>query len=148
MAINVTISKDFGVGKAQAMAKARMTEVIMNALKAECGEENVKMVRTGGFSNKVNEIGVKMGTITDDGFEYDFVCTVNPIIKGHKDRKVGRNLVEGAVFDSIVEEYEAWSAENEEKARIKAENKAKKIAADKKAREKKQAEKKNETAED
>lgn len=135
MAINVTISKDFGIGKAQAMAKARMTEVIMNALKAEFGEEETRMVRTGGFSNKVNEIGVKMGTITEDGFEYDFVCTVNPIIKGHKDRKVGRNLVEGTVFDTIVEEYENWVKENEEKAKIKAENKAKKIAADKKARE-------------
>lgn len=135
MAINVTITKEFGIGKAQAMAKARMIEVITNALKAEFGDEWVRMVRTGGFSAKVNEIGVRMGTLTEDGFEYDFVCTINPIIKGHKDRKVGRNLVEGTVFDAIVEEYEKWSAENEEKARIKAENKAKKIAADKKARE-------------
>jgi hypothetical protein len=65
---NVVITKDFGTGKANAQAKAELTELIMNALVAEFGEENVAMIRTGGTS-QVNEIGVRMGTITDaDGF--------------------------------------------------------------------------------
>ena len=43
---NVVITKDFGTGKANAQAKAELTELIMNALIAELGEENVAMIRT------------------------------------------------------------------------------------------------------
>ena len=43
---NVIITKDFGTDKANAQAKAELTELIMNALIAELGEENVAMIRT------------------------------------------------------------------------------------------------------
>ena len=69
---NIIITKDFGTGKANAQAKAELTKIIMDALTQAFGEDNVAMVRTGG-STQVNEIGVRMGTITDmNGYEYDF----------------------------------------------------------------------------
>ena len=133
--MNVTITKDFGTGKANAQAKANLTELIMNALIAEFGEENVAMVRTGGTS-QVNEIGVRIGTITDaDGFTYDFCATINPTIKGFKERVTKRYTVEAFDFDSArqayVDDVTAKAQEKEAKAKARAE----KIERDKKARE-------------
>ena len=135
--MNVTITKDFGTGKANAQAKANLTELIMNALIAEFGEENVAMVRTGGTS-QVNEIGVRIGTITDaDGFTYDFCATINPTIKGFKERVTKRYTVEAFDFDSArqayVDDVTAKAQEKEAKAKARAE----KIERDKKAREEK-----------
>lgn len=134
---NVVITKDFGTGKANAQAKAELTEIIMNALIAEFGEENVAMVRTGGTS-QVNEIGVRIGTITDtDGFTYDFCATINPTIKGFKERVTKRYTVEAFDFETAKQAYgddvTAKTQEKEAKARTKAE----KIERDKKAREEK-----------
>ena len=135
--MNVTITKDFGTGKANAQAKANLTELIMNALITEFGEENVAMVRTGGTS-QVNEIGVRIGTITDaDGFTYDFCATINPTIKGFKERVTKRYTVEAFDFDSArqayVDDVTAKAQEKEAKAKARAE----KIERDKKAREEK-----------
>ena len=135
--MNVTITKDFGTGKANAQAKANLTELIMNALITEFGEENVAMVRTGGTS-QVNEIGVRIGTITDaDGFTYDFCATINPTIKGFKERVTKRYTVEAFDFDSArqayVDDVTAKTQEKEAKAKARAE----KIERDKKAREEK-----------
>ena len=143
--MNVTITKDFGTGKANAQAKANLTELIMNALIAEFGEENVAMVRTGGTS-QVNEIGVRIGTITDaDGFTYDFCATINPTIKGFKDRVTKRYTVEAFDFETAkqayVDDVTAKTQEKEAKAKAKAE----KIERDKKAREEKKLAKENET---
>ena len=135
--MNVTITKDFGTGKANAQAKANLTELIMNALIAEFGEENVAMVRTGGTS-QVNEIGVRIGTITDaDGFTYDFCATINPTIKGFKERVTKRYTVEAFDFETAkqayVDDVTAKAQEKEAKAKARAE----KIERDKKAREEK-----------
>ena len=143
--MNVTITKDFGTGKANAQAKANLTELIMNALIAEFGEENVAMVRTGGTS-QVNEIGVRIGTITDtDGFTYDFCATINPTIKGFKDRVTKRYTVEAFDFETAkqayVDDVTAKTQEKEAKAKARAE----KIERDKKAREEKKLAKENET---
>lgn len=143
--MNVTITKDFGTGKANAQAKANLTELIMNALIAEFGEENVAMVRTGGTS-QVNEIGVRIGTITDtDGFTYDFCATINPIIKGFKERVTKRYTVEAFDFETAkqayVDDVTAKTKEKEAKAKAKAE----KIERDKKAREEKKLAKEKET---
>ena len=135
--MNVTITKDFGTGKANAQAKANLTELIMNALIAEFGEENVAMVRTGGTS-QVNEIGVRIGTITDaDGFTYDFCATINPTIKGFKERVTKRYTVEAFDFDSARQAYvdDVTAKAQEKKAKAKA--RAEKIERDKKAREEK-----------
>ena len=133
--MNVTITKDFGTGKANAQAKAVLTEIITKALVEVFGEENVAMIRTGGTS-QVNEIGVRMGTITDaDGFSYDFCATVNPTIKGFKERVTKRYTVEAFDFDSVRQAYiDDTTAKTEEKE-AKSEAKAKKTAKDKTERE-------------
>lgn len=137
--MNVTITKDFGTGKANAQAKAMLTEIITKALVEAFGEENVAMVRTGGTS-QVNEIGVRMGTITDaDGFSYDFCATVNPTIKGFKERVTKRYTVEAFDFDSARQAYIDDTMTKAEEKKAKAEAKAKKIAEDKAKREKAKA---------
>ena len=129
--MNVTITKDFGTGKANAQAKAMLTEIITKALVEAFGEENVAMVRTGGTS-QVNEIGVRMGTITDaDGFSYDFCATVNPTIKGFKERVTKRYTVEAFDFDSARQAYIDDTTAKAEEKKAKAEAKAKKTAKDK-----------------
>ena len=135
--MNVTITKDFGTGKANAQAKATLTEIITKALVEAFGEENVAMVRTGGTS-QVNEIGVRMGTITDaDGFSYDFCATVNPTIKGFKERVTKRYTVEAFDFDSAKQAYIDDTTEKAEGKEAKAKAKTEKIERDKKAREEK-----------
>ena len=129
--MNVKITKDFGTGKANAQAKAMLTEIITKALVEAFGEENVAMVRTGGTS-QVNEIGVRMGTITDaDGFSYDFCATVNPTIKGFKERVTKRYTVEAFDFDSARQAYIDDTTAKVEEKKAKAEAKAKKTAKDK-----------------
>ena len=135
--MNVTITKDFGTGKANAQAKAVLTEIITKALVEVFGKENVAMIRTGGTS-QVNEIGVRMGTITDaNGFSYDFCATVNPTIKNYKERVTKRYTVEAFDFETAkqayVDDVTAKTQEKEAKAKAKAE----KIERDKKAREEK-----------
>ena len=133
--MNVTITKDFGTGKANAQAKAVLTEIITKALVEVFGEENVAMIRTGGTS-QVNEIGVRMGTITDaDGFSYDFCATVNPTIKGFKERVTKRYTVEAFDFDSVRQAYIDDTTAKAEEKEAKAEAKAKKTAKDKTERE-------------
>ena len=133
--MNVTITKDFGTGKANAQAMAMLTEIITKALVEAFGEENVAMVRTGGTS-QVNEIGVRMGTITDaDGFSYDFCATVNPTIKGFKERVTKRYTVEAFDFDSARQAYIDDTTAKAEEKKAKAEAKAKKTAKDKAERE-------------
>ena len=142
---NIVITKDFGTGKANVQAKAELTELIMNALIAKFGEENVAMIRTGGTS-QVNEIGVRIGAITDaDGFTYDFCATINPTIKGFKERVTKRYTVEAFDFETAkqayVDDVTAKTQEKEAKAKAKAE----KIERDKKAREEKKLSKEKET---
>lgn len=129
--MNYVITKDFGTGKASADLKARISEIIMNALIAELGEDNVKMVRTG-TSTEVNEIGIRAGSITDiDGFEYEFCATVNPTVKSFKEKVTKRYTVEPFDFDSAAEKYNAYVENNRIEAEKKAQKKAEKIARDK-----------------
>lgn len=129
--MNYVITKDFGTGKASADLKAKISEIIMNALIAELGEDNVKMVRTG-TSTEVNEIGIRAGSITDlDGFEYEFCATVNPTVKSFKEKITKRYTVEPFDFDSAAEKYNAYVENNRIEAEKKAQKKAEKIARDK-----------------
>ena len=132
--MNYTITKDFGTGKANADRKARLTEIVTNALIAEFGEDNVKMVRTG-TSTEVNEIGIRAGVITDiDGMEYDFCATINPTVKSFKEKVTKRYTVEPFDFDTAAEKYTDYVEANRIEAEKKAQRKAEKIARDKAAR--------------
>lgn len=132
--MNYTITKDFGTGKANADLKARLTEIVTNALITEFGEDNVKMVRTG-TSTEVNEIGIRAGVITDiDGMEYDFCATINPTVKSFKEKVTKRYTVEPFDFDTAAEKYTDYIEANRIEAEKKAQKKAEKIARDKAAR--------------
>lgn len=132
--MNYTITKDFGTGKANADLKARLTKIVTNALVAEFGEDNVKMVRTG-TSTEVNEIGIRAGVITDiDGMEYDFCATINPTVKSFKEKVTKRYTVEPFDFDTAAEKYTDYIEANRIEAEKKAQRKAEKIARDKAAR--------------
>ena len=132
--MNYTITKDFGTGKANADLKARLIEIVTNALVAEFGEDNVKMVRTG-TSTEVNEIGIRAGVITDiDGMEYDFCATINPTVKSFKEKVTKRYTVEPFDFDTAAEKYTDYVEANRIEAEKKAQRKEEKIARDKAAR--------------
>ena len=128
---NYTITKDFGTGKANTQAKAELVEIITKALAEYYGEDNVAMVRTG-TSTQTNEIGVRIGTLTDiDGFEYDFCATINPTIKGHKEKVTKRYTVAPFDFEMAKQTYIDHIEDKERTARENAEKKAKKIERDK-----------------
>ena len=128
---NYTITKDFGTGKANTQAKAELVEIITKALAEHYGEDNVAMVRTG-TSTQTNEIGVRIGTLTDiDGFEYDFCATINPTIKGHKEKVTKHYTVAPFDFEMAKQTYIDHIEDKERTARENAEKKAKKIERDK-----------------
>ena len=128
---NYTITKDFGTGKANTQAKAELVEIITKALAEHYGEDNVAMVRIG-TSTQTNEIGVRIGTLTDiDGFEYDFCATINPTIKGHKEKVTKRYTVAPFDFEMAKQAYIDHIEDKERTARENAEKKAKKIERDK-----------------
>ena len=122
-----TVTKDFGITKVSAKAKADVNGIIMDALVAAYGQENVKMVRMGS-STETNAIGVRVGELIEDGFSYELCLTVESTVKSHKDKVTKRYTVEAFDFDSATEKYEKYVDEKIERERDKAEKKTKDIA--------------------
>lgn len=122
-----TVTKDFGITKVSAKVKADVNGIIMDALIAAYGQDNVKMVRMGS-STETNAIGVRVGELIEDGFSYELCLTIDSTVKSHKDKVTKRYTVEAFDFDSAVERYENYIEEKEEKEREKAEKKTKDIA--------------------
>lgn len=131
--MNYTISKDFGTGKMNAEIKERLTQIIIDALSNEFGGDNVAMVRTG-TSTGVNEIGVKVGEVSENGFVYEVCATVNPTVKSYKEKVTKRYTVEAFDFESAKQRYFDYVTEVESKRIENAKRKADKIARDKAAR--------------
>lgn len=122
-----TVTKDFGITKISAKAKADVNQIIMNALAEAYGEDNVKKVRVGS-STETNSIGVRVGELIEDGFSYELCLTVDSTVKSHKDKVTKRYTVEAFDFDSAVVKYENYIYEKAQAEREKAEKKAKDIA--------------------
>ena len=122
-----TVTKDFGITKVSAKAKADVNRIIMNALAEAYGEDNVKMVRVGS-STETNSIGVRVGELIDCGFSYELCLTVDSTVKSHKDKVTKRYTVEAFDFDSAVERYNNHIEEKAQAEREKVEKKAKDIA--------------------
>jgi len=126
------ISAQNGIGKISSVVKETMVNKIMDFLKEEYGNDNVAMVRTG-TSSEVNEIGVKVGTLVDEGFDYDLCMTVNATIKSHKDKFTKRYTVPAFDFEYSKENYENYMREKKEKELEKETKKAeRKTSAQKK----------------
>jgi len=136
----INITKDYGIGKANADIKKWALDVIQKAFSAERGAENVKMVRTGN-SSQVNELAIKCAIINKDGFEYEGCITINPTVKAIEEKVTKKGTIEPFDFESAVEEYENYIQEQAEKTVKKEKEKAAKIAKDKERREKAKAEK-------
>lgn len=136
--IQAEVTKTNGVSTIKTDVKARITEVLMNALAAEFGPEAVAMVRTGN-TTKVNEIGVIVGEATNEGETAPIVVTVNPTVKEFAARKTDKRSYEPFDFSAAKAAYEIYVDEKEAKAAEAAEKKAKKIAADEAARAKAKA---------
>jgi len=126
---NFKITKDMGITKINATAKAEVNTIVTNALVAAFGEDNVAMVRTGG-SSAVNVLAVRVGTLTDaDGYEHDLCVTVDATVKSYKEKVTKKYTVEAFDFDAAKDRYDEYltipKVEQAEKTAKKAVTKAK-----------------------
>lgn len=133
----VTLTKEYGIGKANADLKARVFSIIEKALKEE-GLEPM-WVRNGNKSSEVNELAVVAQTIIKDGMSYDHCVCINPTVKSIEDKVVKGNVVPAFDIISANENYNLWVEEKTEKEEKKKKEKADKIAKDTARREKAKA---------
>ena len=126
-----TISKNTTANSIKTEVKATVVEFLINALKENYGEDNVKMLRTGKNS-KTNEIGFIFGEATDENGEVNpIVITLNPSVKEFSNHTSDKGKVyEPFDFFAAAADYEDYLAEKAEKAEIAAKNKAEKAAKD------------------
>ena len=120
----------------KSMVRTDFLNVLLAAVRAEYGEENVKQVDS-------SEYGVIVGTTNVEGSPNEIVVTISPTIKDWKDRQLKSGLKPQYILADAASEYIDRKAEKEaEKAAEKAAREARK----KKAAEEKAA-KKNEKVE-
>ena len=132
--MNFTISKDNSIAKIKSEAKASVTDMLIEKLSEVFGAENVGMVRVGNSTNKSNEIGVRLGTVTEGSETYDICATVNATAKEFVDRKTSKKTYTAFDFDAARQEYEDYLNDKAVKESEKAAAKAKKIEKDTAAR--------------
>ena len=119
----------------KAQARADVMDVIVNALKAEYGDDNVAKVGS-------NEYGVIVGQVTDkDGFPQDVVTTLKPTVKEWEDRKTDKRVYEKYILSDVAKAYKMEVKEKEEKKEQERKAREAKKAKDKAEREKAKAEK-------
>ena len=122
------ITKDMGITKINATAKAEVNTIVTNALVAAFGEDNVAMVRTGG-SSAVNVLAVRVGILTDaDGYERDLCVTVDATVKSYKEKVTKKYTVEAFDFDAAKDRYDEYLTDKAVEQAEKAEKTAKKAA--------------------
>lgn len=126
---NYTITKENGITKISASAKAEVSTIVTEALSTAFGAENVAMVRTSG-SSPSNVLAVRVGTLTDeDGFSHDLCVTLDATVKSYKEKVTKRYTVEAFDFDACREAYEDYltdkATKQAEAEALKAERKAK-----------------------
>ena len=131
--MNFTMSKDNSIAKIKAEAKVSVTDMLLEKL-SEIGAENVGMVRVGNSTSKSNEIGVRLGTVTEGSETYDICATVNATAKEFVDRKTSKKTYAAFDFDAARQEYEDYLDDKAAKESEKAAAKAKKIEKDTAAR--------------
>lgn len=134
--MNFVETKDYSCTKIKAEAKTWATEAIITALAEILGAENVGMIRTGTSTSKKNEIGAVIGTVEVDGAEVPIAVTINVTAKPYTDAPAtAKRQYDAFDFIAARQAYDDYVANKETEAAEKAQAKAAKIAADKKARE-------------
>ena len=137
------ITKDMGITKINATAKAEVNTIVTNALIAAFGEDNVAMVRTGG-SSAVNVLAVRVGILTDaDGYERYLCVTVDATVKSYKEKVTKKYTVEAFDFGAAKERYDEYLTDKAVEQAEKAKQKAKLAEQLAKAAEKREAAKAN-----
>ena len=135
-----TVDKNTTATKIRLSAKAEYVEKLLEILRAEYGEENVAMVRTGN-TTKVNEIAVLADVVTENGTEKGLVFTVNPVVRPWNDVTNKRGTTPAFDFEKAKQAYEDYVSEKEQEKIDKKKKKAEKIQRDKEARERRKVEK-------
>lgn len=135
-----TVDKNTTATKIRLSAKSEYVEKLLEILRAEYGEENVAMVRTGN-TTKVNEIAVLADVVTENGTEKGLVFTVNPVVRPWNDVTNKRGTTPAFDFEKAKQAYIDYVSEKEQEKIDKEKKKAEKIQRDKEARERRKAEK-------
>ena len=131
-----TESKDYSSTKIKAESKNWTTKTIIAALAEILGAENVGMVRTGTSTSQKNEIGAVIGTVEVNGAEVPVAVTINVAAKPYTDAPAtAKRQYDAFDFTAARHAYNDYVAGKETRDVEKAQAKAVKIAADKKARE-------------
>ena len=113
------VTKEMTVTKIKNAIKANLLNDFEQFLIQKYGENAVGMVRYG--STPKNELAFIVGSIEEDGFEYDVVATVNPTVKDWKEKKTKSRTTEAFDFEQYKADYDDYLTE---KATKQAESKA------------------------
>lgn len=128
-----TVNKNTTPTAIKATVKQAMLDRITAMLTAEFGEENVAMVRTVTPSGTgKNVLAARVGTVTEDGFEFETVVVFDPSVKEWSERissKTGDVWRSAFDFESAKDEFVKWEAQREAKAAAAAAKKEKQKAA-------------------
>ena len=137
------ITKDMGITKVNATAKAEVNTIVTNALVAAFGEDNVAMVRTGG-SSAVNVLAVRVGILTDaDGYERYLCVTEDATVKSYKEKVTKKYTAEAFDFGAAKARYDEYLTDKAAEQAEKVKQKAKLAEQLAKAAEKREAAKAN-----
>lgn len=131
------VTKEMTVTKIKNAIKANLLDDFEQFLIQKYGENAVGMVRYG--STPKNELAFVVGSIDDDGFEYDVVATVNPTVKDWKEKKTKSRTTDAFDFEQYKKDYDDYLTD---KATKQAESNARKNV--KSAKEQEKAERKAE----
>ena len=81
MSIKYVVTNDLTPTAIKADAKSNLTEKLIAFLATEYGTENVAIVRIGPALGAKNVIGVRAGTVEEDGGVFDLCFTLDPSTK-------------------------------------------------------------------
>ena len=113
------VTKEMTATKIKNAIKANLLNDFEQFLIQKYGENAVGMVRYG--STPKNELAFVVGSIDDDGFEYDVVATVNPTVKDWKEKKTKSRTTDAFDFEQYKKDYDDYLTD---KATKQAESKA------------------------
>ena len=131
------VTKEMTATKIKNAIKANLLNDFEEFLIQKYGDNAVGMVRYG--STPKNELAFIVGSIEDEGFEYDVVATVNPTVKDWKEKKTKSRTTDAFDFEQYKADYDDYLTE---KATKQAESNARKNV--KSAKEQEKAERKAE----
>lgn len=138
--INLVEDKTMTNSKVKGEVKRSVMEVIIAALIAEYGEENVSPCRTGNGDSKTNEYMVRVGEVSYGDETFELCATVNASAKDYRERTGAKGRVYPPFnFNVMREEYEMYVEEKALKEKDSKAKKEKKIASDNAARAKAKA---------